>query len=88
MDFVTGGDNAFRLVHPDLLTGAASSAGGAFYYSGPGTISVNPAITAAEQRIMLNLGYTTLLKITDSIENVKAQALRGSAAFQMPLRTG
>jgi len=66
MDFVTGGDNAFRLVHPDLLTGAASSAGGAFYYSGPGTISVNPAITAAEQRIMLNLGYTTLLKITDS----------------------
>lgn len=60
IDFPMGGDYAFRLTNPELLTSAGSAAGGGFYSSGPSSIINNPALTASEQRIMLNLGYTAL----------------------------
>lgn len=60
IDFPVGGDYAFRLTNPDLITGAGSSAGGGFYTSGPSSIINNPALTANDQRIMVNLGYTAL----------------------------
>ncbi len=60
IDFPIGGDYAFRLTNPELLSGAGSVAGGGFYTSGPSSIVNNPALTANDQRIMLNLGYTAL----------------------------
>lgn len=60
IDFPLGGDYAFRLTNPELLTSAGSAAGGGFYTAGPSSIVINPALTASEQRIMLNLGYTAL----------------------------
>ena len=60
IDFPLGGDYAFRLTNPELLTSAGSAAGGGFYTAGPSSIVNNPALTASEQRIMLNLGYTAL----------------------------
>ena len=59
---VPGGDIAFRLTDPDLLLSAGSSAGGGFFTSGPTSIIINPALPAGDQRIVLNLGYTTLMK--------------------------
>lgn len=60
IDFPIGGDYVFRLSNPEILAGAASSAGGGFYTSGPNSIINNPALTANDQRIMLNLSYTAL----------------------------
>ncbi len=60
LDFPVGGDYIFRITNPELLSGAGSSAGGAFFSSGPSSIAINPALTANDQRIMLNLGYTAL----------------------------
>jgi len=65
IDFPVGGDYAFRLTNPELLSGAGSSAGGGFYTSGPSSIINNPALTANDQRIMLNLGYTALFNTGD-----------------------
>lgn len=60
LDFPAGGDYIFRLTNPELLSGAGSSAGGGFYSSGPSSIVMNPGLTANDQRVMLNLGYTAL----------------------------
>lgn len=60
IDLPVGGDYIFRLSNPEVLAGAASSAGGGFYTTGPSAIINNPALTANDQRIMLNLGYTAL----------------------------
>lgn len=65
---VVGAEYAFRLSNPDLLSAAASSAGGAFFSAGGGSIAVNPALTAAEQRIGLNLGYTALFEPAEDFE--------------------
>lgn len=59
---VPGGDIAFRLTDPGLLLSAGSSAGGGFFTSGPTSIVINPALPAGDQRIVLNLGYTALMK--------------------------
>lgn len=66
IDFPVGGDYAFRLTNPELLSGAGSSAGGGFYTSGPSSIVNNPALTANDQRIMVNLGYTALFNTGDN----------------------
>lgn len=55
-----GGQNLFRLSSPELLTEASSSAGGAFYNVSSNSAVNNPAITAYEQRIVLNLAGTML----------------------------
>lgn len=80
----TGGDYAFRLTHPDLLSGGASAAGGGFFTAGPGSIAINPALPAGEQRIMLNLGYTALLKPGDDFDMGGA----GLVALLVPSRWG
>lgn len=81
---VVGGEYAFRLAHPDLLTGASSAAGGGFFSAGPGSIAVNPALTASEQRIVLSLGYTALLETVDGIDAGGA----AQAALLVPSRWG
>lgn len=60
LDFPVGGDYIFRVTNPELLSGAGSTAGGSFFSTGPTSIITNPALTANDQRIMLNLGYTAL----------------------------
>lgn len=60
-----GGELVFRLVNPDLLSGAGSAAGGALWSAVPGAPLVNPALTAGDQRVMLDLGYTALIAAGD-----------------------
>lgn len=79
---VVGGDYAFRLTHPDLLMGASSAAGEGFFSANPGSIAINPALTAMEQRVMLNLGYTALFDKADGMGGT------GQIAILMPTRWG
>lgn len=56
-----GGESIYELSSPRQLSTAASTAGGGIYYVSPESIIVNPALTATEQRIDLNLAYTALI---------------------------
>lgn len=49
------GDNLCELASPKGLTGASSVTGGPIFSVGPESIVLNPALTAREQRVMLNL---------------------------------
>ncbi|AEE16294.1 hypothetical protein [Treponema brennaborense] len=55
-----GAEYMFRLVSPDMLSQAGSSAGGGFFTTAPDSITINPALTAGDQRIGLDAGYTAL----------------------------
>lgn len=61
-----GGESMNRLSSPTQLASASSAAGGALYSAGPDSIAFNPAITAYEQRIALDAGYTLLFSTDDS----------------------
>ncbi len=52
------GEEIFRLANPELLSGSASASGGPLRTIVPGSIAFNPAVTAFEQRTVLNLSYT------------------------------
>ncbi len=52
------GDNYMELACPKFLTGASSVTGGALFSAGPDSLVVNPALTAGEQRVILNLADT------------------------------
>ena len=56
-----GGQNVLRLTSPWLLTGAASAAGGPLFGITPASIVNNPALTAWEQRITLDVGATLFI---------------------------
>lgn len=49
------GDNYCELASPKGLTGASSVVGGAIFSAGPDSVSINPAIAAGEQRVMISL---------------------------------
>lgn len=84
-DEYVGEEIAFKLTNPDLLTGASSSCGGGFFSAGANAISVNPALTAGEQRVMLNLSYTSLFKPSDKDSSMGAAAQLG---LLVPTRWG
>jgi len=65
-----GGQNFLRLTEPQLLSGASSSAGGAIFSVTPASVVNNPALTAFEQRIVLDLAGTMLFDSSDSNESV------------------
>lgn len=65
-----GGQNLFRLTEPQLLTGGASSAGGALFGVTPASVMNNPALTAFEQRIILDVAGTMLFDSSDSEHSV------------------
>ena len=72
----SGGQNVLRLSSPFALTGANSTAGGALHEVIPSSVLINPALSAAEQRISFDAGFTFL---TD-----KNKYLDGSGmAFQL-----
>lgn len=64
------GENFLELSSPKTLTEAASVTGGALFYASPNSLIVNPALTAGEQRIELDLGYTALIS-SNEINNAK-----------------
>lgn len=58
---IPGAQNMLRYSEPQLLTGAASSAGGALFDVTPGSVVNNPAVMAYEQRIVADVAGTLLL---------------------------
>ena len=55
-----GGEDLTQIASPKNLSGANSVTGGALFDAGADSIIVNPALTAREQRVNLNAGYTFL----------------------------
>jgi len=55
-----GGEDFNLLSSPMNLSGANSVTGGALFNAGADSLIVNPALTANEQRVNLNAGYTFL----------------------------
>lgn len=53
-----GGEDFCLLASPGNLSGANSVTGGALFDAGAESLIVNPALTANEQRVNLNVGYT------------------------------
>ena len=60
------GDNLFELSSPRQLANGSSVVGGGLFYASPESIAVNPALTAKEQRIDLNLANTSLFSSNDT----------------------
>ena len=54
------GENFYELSSPRQLSNANSSTGGGIFYEGPDSILVNPALSAGEQRVVLNAAGTFL----------------------------
>ncbi|MBP5444206.1 MAG: hypothetical protein J6Y60_13295 [Treponema sp.] len=50
-----GGENLYKLSNPTLMSGGDSASGGPLFNVIPASISYNPALTAIEQRTVLNL---------------------------------
>ncbi len=70
------GEGFFELSSPKSLTAASSVAGGGIFSAGPDSIVVNPALTAGEQRVVLNAAYTAMFSVNE--QNI----LRYGNAFQ------
>ncbi len=56
-----GGENLFDIASPFGLSYGSSVTGGGVRFVNPASIILNPAITAKEQRVSLNVGYTALV---------------------------
>ncbi len=54
------GENLFNFTSPSMLSGEASTTGGSLFQVYPGHISINPAIPAGEQRVVVDAAYTAL----------------------------
>jgi hypothetical protein len=57
-----GGENLFFFGYPDITSSAYSSSGGAIFSAGPYSTVLNPALTAQEQRIAADFGWTGLVQ--------------------------
>lgn len=53
-----GGEELFRLTNPELMRGAASASGGPNFTVVPSSITYNPALSAGEQRVGMDLSGT------------------------------
>ena len=65
-----GSEDFSLITSPVNLSGANSVTGGALFNAGANSIIVNPALSAKEQRVNLNVGYTFLYS-TDSRNDSK-----------------
>lgn len=63
---VTGGESLFELSSPAAMTTGSSVTGGGIALNNPASIAANPALTAREQRVGLNFGYTGLLTASET----------------------
>ena len=84
------GDSVYELSSPKTLTGGASVAGGAIFAGGPDSIISNPAISAREQRVILNAGYTALISTNDADSKKFGSAFQTSilVPFKICILTG
>ncbi|MGN0730245.1 hypothetical protein [Treponema sp.] len=62
-----GGEDLFRLTHPELMSGAASATGGPLFTVVPASIAYNPALTAGVQRADIDFSGTVFINF-DKIE--------------------
>ena len=60
-----GGESLYELSSPSALSGQNSVAAGGIYKIGPESLTVNPALLATEQRVVLNMAYTALFSSND-----------------------
>lgn len=63
-----GGNQLFNLSSPTQMTSASSVAGGGIFMPSPASIAFNPALSAYEQRVQLDIGFTGLIS-TDGDDN-------------------
>ncbi|MCR4822226.1 MAG: hypothetical protein K5873_05065 [Treponema sp.] len=78
-----GGQNVLRLTQPQLLTGANSTAGGGLLGVTPSSVVNNPALTAGEQRVTLDLAGSLFINTnTDNEYNQTMGDNTMGGAFQ------
>jgi hypothetical protein len=78
------GDNLFELSSPRQLANGSSAVGGGLFYASPESMAVNPALTAKEQRIDLNVAYTGL--VSSNEENSKRYGNAFQAGILIPFK--
>lgn len=79
-----GAEQLDNLASPTNLSGANSVTGGALFNAGADSILVNPALTAKEQRVNLNVGYTFLYSTEEYSESQVGNAAQ--AAIMIPFK--
>lgn len=60
---IVGGENIYQIASPDTLSNGNSVTGGALPYSTAVNIATNPALTATEQRVVVDIAFTSLMEI-------------------------
>lgn len=78
------GELLYQLVTPQILSNGASAAGGALPYTTAEHTAINPALTAGEQRVVVNLGATGLL----GPDSDPVFGLAGHAGLVIPTKYG
>lgn len=80
-----GAEDMCLLSSPTSLSGGTSVTGGALFSVGAESIVVNPALTADEQRVNLNLGYTFMFSGNDKDENSIGSAFQTAILIPMKM---
>lgn len=78
------GENLYNFTAPTLLSSEVSVAGGPLFHVHPGDISVNPALPAREQRVVIDFAYTAMIHPTGA----KKYAQAGQTGVIIPSRVG
>ena len=78
------GDSYLELSSPRQLVNGSSVVGGGLFYASPESMVANPALTAKEQRVDLNLAYTGLL--SSNKENSKRYGQAMQAGILIPFK--
>ena len=60
-----GGENLYKLSNPVMISGGDSASGGPLFNIIPASINYNPALTATEQRTVLNLSGDIMFNTSD-----------------------
>ena len=81
-----GGQNSLRITEPQILAGANSAAGGGLFGATPASILNNPALTAWEQRIVLDVAGTVLHSANSDDDSSVGSAFQGG--LLLPSRWG
>lgn len=80
-----GSENMDDLTGAEALSGKLSVTGGAIFSAGPDSIVANPALTADEQRVNLNAGYTFMYSSSEYAENPIGNAFQGGILIPFKL---
>lgn len=79
-----GWESMNELSSPSALSGEVTAAGGALYKVGPESLNVNPALTATEQRVVLNLAGTALVSTNE--ENSSKVGVAAQTGIMIPTK--